>query len=96
MSTFALAAPARGSSYPGGARRGRLGDNRKEAAVRQLTLRVVKPETQAIALPPDVEKAVVMQMAPMIVDLVRKQERSSDDHPTEQERRSHAHPTDQQ
>ena len=57
----------------------------KEATVRQLTLGFVKQETIAVALEPDVGKAVVATMAQMIEDLVQKQERSSDDRQTDQQ-----------
>jgi hypothetical protein len=68
----------------------------KEAAVRQLTLRFAKQESKALALPTDVEKTVLMQMAQLIVDLVQKRQRSRDDQQTEQHSRNHARATDQQ
>jgi len=63
----------------------------KEATVRQLTLGFVEPETRAVALVPEVEKAVVTQMAQMMADLIQKQEWRNDEQRTERERRKDAH-----
>lgn len=64
--------------------------------MRQLALRFVKQETPSIALPSDVQQAVVTQMAEMIVDLIQNQQRSRDDHQTEQAGRCPAQQTNQQ
>ncbi len=53
--------------------------------MRQLTLRFVQEEPKAVALEPEVEKSVVTLMAWMIVDIIRKQERSNDEKQTNQQ-----------
>jgi hypothetical protein len=64
--------------------------------VQQLALRFVKPEAPTVALPADVQQAVVTQMAQMIVDLIQKQQRSRDEHQTEQAGSGPAQQTNQQ